>query len=288
MGNPKVKWTSEEEDALKDGVIKHGTGRWKNILRDPQFAPVLSNRSNIDLKDKWRNMCIYTAGQGSKDKSRVARARPIDALVPSTVQSVPAITSGFEPSTAQSVPAITSGFENEAIDDSPKSLQEGLNAPMSNEMIFEALSSMKGSNGSDLGAIVGFIEQRHEVQQNFRRILSGKLRRLVLQGKIEKVQNCYRMKEATLETKIPTPNQKDVRSWRAPTSAVKVSCETAEEAARIAADKIVEAENKRVLVTEAVKDAEMQSKMAEEAESMLQLVKEIYEQCSRGEIVLLA
>lgn len=283
-----MKWTSEEEDALKAGVTKHGTGRWKNILRDPEFAPVLSNRSNIDLKDKWRNMCIYTAGQGSKDKSRVARARPIDALVPSTAQSVPAITSAFEPSTAQSVPAITSGLENEAIDDSPKSPQEGSYAPMSNDMIFEALSSMKGSNGSDLGAIVGFIEQRHEVQPNLRRLLSGKLRRLVLQGKLEKVQNCYKMKDATLETKIPTPKQKDVRSWPVPTSAVKVSCETAEEAARIAADKIVEAEHKRFLVIEAVNDAEMQSKMAEEAESMLQLVKEIYEQCSRGEIVLLA
>ncbi|KAJ8535841.1 hypothetical protein K7X08_034242 [Anisodus acutangulus] len=275
MGNPKVKWTSEEEEALKSGVAKHGTGRWKNILRDPEFAPVLSNRSNIDLKDKWRNMCIYTAAQGSKDKSRSARARPvaIDALVPST---------------AQSFPAINSAFENEAIDDSPKSPLEGSNAPKYNDMIFEALSSMKGSNGSDFGAIVGFIEQRREVPQNFRRLLSSKLRRLVLQGILEKVQNCYKIKDATVETKIPTPIQRYVWSWPAPSSTVKVSCVTAEEAARIAADKIVDAENKSYLEAEAVRDAEMKSKMAEDAESMLQLVKEIYEQCSRGEIVFLA
>ena len=50
MGNPKQKWTSEEEDALRAGVAKHGTGKWKNILRDPEFAPSLKNRSNIDLK----------------------------------------------------------------------------------------------------------------------------------------------------------------------------------------------------------------------------------------------
>lgn len=50
MGNHKVKWTSEEEGALKAGVAKHGTGRWKNILRDPEFARFLTNRSNIDLK----------------------------------------------------------------------------------------------------------------------------------------------------------------------------------------------------------------------------------------------
>lgn len=286
MGNPKVKWTSEEEDALKAGVAKHGTGRWKNILRDAEFAPVLINRSNIDLKDKWRNMCIYTAAQGSKDRSRVARARPmaITALVPST---------------AQSLPAITSGFENEAIDDPPKSPQEGSNAPNYNDMIFEAMSSTKGSNGSDLGAIVGFIEQRHEVPPNFRRFLSSKLRRLVLQGKLEKVENCYKMKDATLETKIPTskqndetriptPKQNDVRSWPVPNSVVKISCGTTEEAARFAADKIADAENKHYMEVDAVKDAEMKSKMAEEAESMLQLVKEIYEQCSRGGLVLLA
>lgn len=79
-------------------------------------------------QDKWRNMSIYPAGQGSKDKSRVARARPmaIDALVPSTAQNVTPIASAFEPSLAQSVPAITSAFENEAIDDPPKNSQEGL------------------------------------------------------------------------------------------------------------------------------------------------------------------
>ncbi|MCD7446802.1 hypothetical protein HAX54_016896 [Datura stramonium] len=268
MGNPKVKWTSEEEEALKAGVAKHGTGRWKNILKDPEFAPVLTNRSNIDLKDKWRNMCIYTAAQGSKDKSRSARARPMatDAIVPSTAQNIPAI----------------------AIDDSPKSPQEGSNAPNYTDMIFEALSSMKGSNGSDVGAIVGFIEQQHEVPQNFRRLLGSKLRRLVLQGKLERVQNCYKMKDATLETEIPTPKQNDVQSWPVANPAVKVSFETPEEAARIAADKIADAEHKRFLEVEAIKDAEMKSKVAEEAESMLQLFKEIYEQCSRGEIVLLA
>ena len=50
MGNPKQKWTSEEEEALRAGVAKHGTGKWKNILRDPEFAPSLTQRSNIDLK----------------------------------------------------------------------------------------------------------------------------------------------------------------------------------------------------------------------------------------------
>lgn len=50
MGNQKQKWKAEEEEALRAGVAKHGTGKWKNILRDPEFAPFLTLRSNIDLK----------------------------------------------------------------------------------------------------------------------------------------------------------------------------------------------------------------------------------------------
>ena len=50
MGNQKQKWTQDEEDALIAGVEKHGPGKWKNILKDPQFAPFLTSHSNIDLK----------------------------------------------------------------------------------------------------------------------------------------------------------------------------------------------------------------------------------------------
>ena len=50
MGAPKQKWTSEEEEALRRGVLKHGAGKWRTIQKDPEFSPVLSCRSNIDLK----------------------------------------------------------------------------------------------------------------------------------------------------------------------------------------------------------------------------------------------
>ena len=48
-------WTQNELKALKDGVLKHGKGNWRDILNDPNFA-VLSNRTNVNLKDKWRNV----------------------------------------------------------------------------------------------------------------------------------------------------------------------------------------------------------------------------------------
>lgn len=34
--------------------MKHGVGRWSEILRE--HANVLSRRNQVDLKDKWRNM----------------------------------------------------------------------------------------------------------------------------------------------------------------------------------------------------------------------------------------
>lgn len=50
MGNQKQKWTAAEEEALLTGVAKHGPGKWKNIIKDPECAPFLIHRSNIDLK----------------------------------------------------------------------------------------------------------------------------------------------------------------------------------------------------------------------------------------------
>jgi len=50
MGVPKQKWSEEEESALKAGVIKHGVGKWRTILKDPEFNHVLYLRSNVDLK----------------------------------------------------------------------------------------------------------------------------------------------------------------------------------------------------------------------------------------------
>lgn len=50
MGAPKQKWTAEEESALKAGVIKYGAGKWRAILKDPEFSGTLCLRSNVDLK----------------------------------------------------------------------------------------------------------------------------------------------------------------------------------------------------------------------------------------------
>uniref|UniRef100_A0A2N9FT86 MYB transcription factor n=1 Tax=Fagus sylvatica TaxID=28930 RepID=A0A2N9FT86_FAGSY len=95
MGYQKQKWTAEKEEALLGGVAKHGPGKWKNILKDPDFAPFLTHRSNIDLKIK-----AITA-----------------APIPNVQHSAPA------------APLCRNASPNTVMDDAPNSTQEGKNAP---------------------------------------------------------------------------------------------------------------------------------------------------------------
>lgn len=43
MGAPKQKWAAEEENALKAGVAKHGAGKWRTIMKDPEFNAILAS-----------------------------------------------------------------------------------------------------------------------------------------------------------------------------------------------------------------------------------------------------
>ncbi|KAJ7946590.1 Telomere repeat-binding factor like [Quillaja saponaria] len=280
MGNQKQKWTSEEEDALLSGVAKHGPGKWKNILKDPEFAAFLTHRSNIDLKDKWRNLSVSTSALGSKEKIRAPKVKLLAAPpVVGTQNSTPA------------APLQHNASSDDVVDDTPQSGQDVKkeNAPRYNAMIFEALTTIKDTNGSDANAIFSFIEQRNEVPPNFRRLLSSRLRRLVGQGKLEKVQNCYKIKKDTLlGTRTPAPKQKDVRPRQSPTSGLLTSNVTVKDAANTAACRVADAEYKSYLAADAVRDAERTSKLSEDTHSMLQLLNKIWERCSRGEVVLLA
>ncbi|KAL9399310.1 hypothetical protein Peur_008271 [Populus x canadensis] len=270
MGNPKQKWTSEEEEALRAGVAKHGTGKWKNIQRDPEFNPYLYSRSNIDLKDKWRNMTVSAGSQSVKDKSRTTKVKSIPDAAAATPLPNPQTS------------AAAAAAADVVIDDYSEAAADSKTAPKYNAMIFEAISAFNEPNGADTSAIISYIEQRQELPQNFRRQLSSRLRRLVAQEKLEKVQNCYKIKKvSSFGTKTPTP-KKEVRP-----KSVHDTGDTVEGAANDAAYSVAEAENKSFVATEAVKESERVSKMAEDADSLLQLANEILEKCLRGEIVIM-
>jgi hypothetical protein len=51
----RVMWSLDEENALIEGVEMHGF-QWKSILDDPRLADRFAGRSNVDLKDKYRNI----------------------------------------------------------------------------------------------------------------------------------------------------------------------------------------------------------------------------------------
>ncbi|KAI3832411.1 hypothetical protein MKX03_020645 [Papaver bracteatum] len=128
MGAPKQKWTAEEEKALIAGINKHGAGKWKNIQNDPEFSDVLAARSNIDMKDKWRNMSATATGEGSRPKGAKAKA------------------------TTPKVPKMTPSSSQPTTEDAAK------NTPRYDAMILEALSNITDPNGADTCFINDFIE----------------------------------------------------------------------------------------------------------------------------------
>lgn len=54
----KKKWSEEEVEVLKREVEKYGKGHWKMILL--QNKEVLQGRTEVDIKDKWRNLEKYS------------------------------------------------------------------------------------------------------------------------------------------------------------------------------------------------------------------------------------
>ncbi|KAK1396969.1 MYB transcription factor [Heracleum sosnowskyi] len=317
MGNPKQKWTAEEEEALRAGVAKHGTGKWKNIQKDPEFNHHLYTRSNIDLKDKWRNMSVSAGGQGPRDKSRMlkpksesdaseasftpgAPATPLlltnapASSIPPVSSTPPAPSNPPVPSNppASTIPPASSTLASHdavplavvATNDSSKCNLDVKTASKYDSMIYDALKNLNDPNGSDASAIVSFIEQKQEVPQNFRRLLVSRLRRLVVQEKLEKVHNCYRSKnDAAPGTKAPTPKPKEIRPRQPqPTSYLP---DTVEDAAKNAAYKVAVADNKESVAAEAGKESDRINKMAEDAEVLLKAAEDIFDRCSRGEIV---
>ncbi|CAF2064460.1 unnamed protein product [Brassica napus] len=292
MGNQKLKWTGDEEEALRAGIEKHGPGKWKNILRDPEFADQLSNRSNIDLKDKWRNLCVAPATQCSNDKSRTRKVKEEGVTLASLSPTAAAATPPPYANSSSSSPATSlprSASSDFSVDNN--FVVDNKNAPRYDAMIFEAISELADPNGSDVGSIFSFIEPRHEVPPTFRRVLSSRLRRLAAQGKLSKVSNSkpllnfYKLPDGSETTPAPTPKPKETnikprQSYiNQPPS---VSQEMIDEAAITAACKVVEAENKINVAKAAVEELEKTTKLADETELMLELAKEMHKQFMAG------
>ncbi|POO00703.1 Telomeric repeat-binding factor [Trema orientale] len=277
MGAPKQKWTAEEEAALKAGVIKHGAGKWRTILTDPEFSSILHLRSNVDLKDKWRNINV-TAIWGSRQKAKLALKRnlqtPKHENKPLPVSTLPQ----NDEETVDAKPLAVSG-----------ETQRNTNSKEPNarldKLILDAITNLKEPRGSDRAAIAIYIEEQYWAPPNLKKLLSTKLKHMTANGKLIKVKHRYRIapsltsaekrraspmlllegrpKDYTIaektEVNILTKSQVDA-------DLTKMRSMTAQEAAAAAAQAVAEAEAAIAAAEEAAREAEAAEAEAEAAQ----------------------
>ncbi|KAF8048596.1 hypothetical protein N665_2463s0003 [Sinapis alba] len=185
MGAPKQKWTSQEETALKAGVLKHGTGKWRTILSDPEFTSILKSRSNVDLKDKWRNISV-TAMYGSRKKAKLALKKN-----PTSHDD--------DNATALTIVALANGVQH--ISPPPAFSSEPLLPPRDfeglftsvDEMILEAITNFKRHLGPDGKSILLFVEEKNNMQPDMKRLVTSRLKHLVNVGTLVKIKHRYRI-----------------------------------------------------------------------------------------------
>ncbi|KAJ8769072.1 hypothetical protein K2173_024068 [Erythroxylum novogranatense] len=278
MGAPKQKWTAEEEAALKAGVTKHGHGKWRTILKDPEFSGVLYLRSNVDLKDKWRNMSVMTNGFGSRDKSKLA------------VKRMPHVLKGDEnPLT----PTTVVQSDEDVVDAKPLAVSNN-KMPVSGTkkstvrleyLIMEAITALKEPGGSNKTTIASYIEEQYWPPQDFKRILSAKLKYLTANGKLIKVKRRYRIAPCStfFDSKSTSMSLWDGRHRISPKverdefsmltksqidfELARMRSMTAQEAAAAAARAVAEAEAAITEAEEAAREAEAAEADAEAAQA---------------------
>ena len=122
-------FSAAEEEELRRGVSLHGTGAWAAILRTGSFA---AQRTNVDLKDKWRNM-VRSAGEAAGEtaaetlpsESVPAESEAVDEAAAETMPgegaagSVPAETLPSETLPSESVPAPTEAAGESGVGETP-------------------------------------------------------------------------------------------------------------------------------------------------------------------------
>ncbi|CAH2064582.1 unnamed protein product [Thlaspi arvense] len=253
MGAPKQKWTSDEETALKAGVLKHGTGKWRTILSDPEFGSVLKSRSNVDLKDKWRNISV-TALFGSRRKAKLAHKR-----TPSSGANQDA-----DNTTALTIVALANGPTSP-----PPVPFEG---PFTSEdkIIFEAITNSK--KPCDKKSIWRYIEDNFMMEPNKKRPVALRLKYLTNVGVLIKTKHRYKISPnfmaaaENLTSQRPEENGvRDPSQSRVDGELNMINGMTEQEAAVAAARAVAEAEFAIAESEEAAREADEAEAQAEAA-----------------------
>ncbi|XP_002984724.2 single myb histone 1 [Selaginella moellendorffii] len=253
VGQQKQKWTAEEEAALRAGVEKYGAGKWRAIQKDEEFGPVLVSRSNVDLKDKWRNISATNNGNRNRGKGAGQKA-------------------GGRRAKSQD------GSDKEELSPVPDSEKKMLGTKYDN-LILGALSALKEPNGSSITDIAEYIEERQSVPPSFKKLVVSKLKSMVLEGKLIKVHQNYKINDEfpsdgrakfqrlrnNQDDKQPTFSRDITRKLRTDSIAKRTKLDpdalerrkTAEEAARVAALAVAAAEQAALAAEQAARESEL-------------------------------
>ncbi|XP_006644322.1 single myb histone 2-like isoform X1 [Oryza brachyantha] len=271
MGAPKQRWTPEEEAALKAGVAKHGTGKWRTILRDPEFTALLRLRSNVDLKDKWRNLSVTAGGYGSRERARMAlkggKRGPKAIAGPMDVDEKIPDNDDNAVIDAKPLAVVVETMQLESSSEPEKSVAR------LDDLILEAIENLKEPSGSTKTAISAYIEEQYWPPDGFQKFLSAKLKAMVATGKLIKVNQKYRIAPSsnssggknmklfsTGEMNIENSNVGQLSQPQVDAELDKMKNMSKEEAAAFAARAVAEAET-------AIAEAEAAARAAEAAEA---------------------
>lgn len=284
MGAPKQKWTSKEEAALKAGIAKYGAGKWSMILKDLEFGPILHLRSNVDLKDKWRNLNVAANGFGSRHRVKLALKN-----TPKTVKREGMVISTVAESDPEVVAVTPLAVLGETSEDSETDCTKEP-MPRLDNLILDVIAKMKEPCGSSRAAIAMCIEEKYIAPPNLERLLAATLKLLTETSKLIKVKHHYRIAPLTsafvlktdlpksvlkgnqknsqiLENNLPIVKNKSIDSLsksQIDAELAKMKSMTAREAAAAAARFVAEAEAAIAAAEEAAREAEQAEAHAEE------------------------
>lgn len=194
MGVPKQKWTTAEEAALRAGVKKHGLGKWRAIQKDPEFTFLLATRSNVDLKDKWRNMNIGLPGYVSREKSIKSLSK--QRALKGTEESLSPLPLAILPGDLSAEDSFGLG-DALVSSDSPKEAKSL--GPRYTDMVIDAIVDLSSPTGASSSDIASSIEANNLVPANFRRLLRVKLKDMVKEGSLIKVKDNYKVNNGSEE-----------------------------------------------------------------------------------------
>ncbi|GAB2225300.1 hypothetical protein Droror1_Dr00006092 [Drosera rotundifolia] len=287
MGAPKQKWTAEEEAALKAGVQKHGLGKWRTILKDPEFSGILYLRSNVDLKDKWRNLSVIATGIGSWEKSKAAFKRGQSTPKQDENRSASELPQTDEEVDVKPLPVSSSSRTLQIPDSRGSTVRLG-------NLILEAITELREHGVSNETAIASYIEDQYWAPPDFKRLLSAKLKFLVSNGELIKVKGHYRIPPMALSSdkqkqnpmitqamrQLPTPKMERAPAPILTRSQIDLELEkmrnmTAQEAAAAAARAVAEAEKAIAEAEEAAREAEAAEADAETAQEFAKAAMKI-------------